>query len=135
MCLNGNFDTFCFDFTNVTEVTVRKYFAPPMRSQILVCMDELPRQALWKGLQLWGEEVLVPNLFTLSRVQLIVYGSIREAGTLQLPQCAVAPVGQAEPVTDRSSSFLSIQTKNGEIIHAGGPVTARMWVWHSFSGH
>lgn len=29
MCLNGNFDTFCFDFTNVTEVTVRKYFAPP----------------------------------------------------------------------------------------------------------
>lgn len=35
MCLNGNFDTFCFDFTNVTEVAVRKYFSPPVRGWTL----------------------------------------------------------------------------------------------------
>lgn len=58
MCLNGNFDTFCFDFTNVTKVTVRKYFGPPMRSQILVCTDELPRQALWKGIAAAGRRGL-----------------------------------------------------------------------------
>lgn len=33
MYLNGNFDTFCFDFTNVTEVAARKYFNPPVWSQ------------------------------------------------------------------------------------------------------
>lgn len=36
MCLNGNFDTFCFDFTNITEVAVRKYFSPPVRGWTLV---------------------------------------------------------------------------------------------------
>jgi len=35
MCLNGNFDTFCFDFANVAEVAVRKYFSPSVRGRVL----------------------------------------------------------------------------------------------------
>lgn len=94
MCLNGHFDTFCFDFTNVTKVTVRKYFSLLRRSQVLVC--SCPGRPFGKGLWLWGEKVLVPNLFTLSHVQLFLSETIRKAGALQLPQFAVTPLSASQ---------------------------------------
>lgn len=85
MCLNGNFDTFCFDFTNVTKVTVRKYFSPPMRSQVLMCTDQLPRGEFGEGLWLWGDEVFVPNPVALSGGNCSCMGQSGRQGTLQLP--------------------------------------------------
>lgn len=95
-----------------------------MRSQVLLCRGALPRRALRKGIGAVGRRGLGAKSLHTSLGASVFYESIREAGTLQVPQFAVAPVGhpalQMGPL-----SCLPIQTKNGEIILVGGPGTAR----------
>lgn len=78
MCLNGNFDTFCFDFTNVTEVAVRKYFSPPVRGWTLA------RGTMAEGL--W-----CPVSPHMPRCKGFILGLL---GSQEPPRFAMTPVGQ-----------------------------------------
>lgn len=124
MCLNGNFDTFCFDFTNVTKVTVRKYFGPPHEeSGPRVYGRAAPTGPSERD---WGCGEKRPWCQISSHFPgCICFLWVHQGGRNPSGPPVRSGTCGAASIADGTSFLFAHMEKNGETIQVGGPGTAR----------